>query len=88
MKQISASGDLKKATAGSFIFLSPEKILARPGKRSDAGIFTFLQGKRLAKFALAATEMEPTANPSYVIVKRGGDVISLRSERGELMGAL
>ena len=88
-KQISASGDLKKATKGSFLFLSPEKILATvPGNVGDAGIFTFPQGKRLAKFALSATEITPTANPTYVIIKGGGDAISFFDlDRGELVGA-
>jgi WD40 repeat protein len=87
-KPISASGDLKKATRGSFIFLSPDKILATlPSSREDAGVFTFPLGKRLAKFPLAATEMELTANPRYVIVKSNRGLISFFDlERGELVG--
>src|SRR6185295_15576202 len=55
-KPISASGDLKKATKGAFIFLAPDKFLATlPGKFDEAGIFTFPQGKRLAQFSLAAS---------------------------------
>lgn len=87
-KPISASGDLKKATKGSFIFLSPEKFLATvPGNMEEAGIFTFPQGKRIAKFSLAATEMKLTSNPNYIMVKRGNDVVSFFDlDRGELIG--
>ena len=86
-KPISPSGDLKKATRGSFIFLSPEKILATvPGSNEEAGIFTFPQGKRLAKFNLFATEMKLTANPNYVTVKRGGSISFFDLEKGELAG--
>ena len=35
----------------------------------DAGIFSFPEGKRLAKFTLAADQLQATANPNYVIVK-------------------
>jgi WD40 repeat protein len=87
-KPISTSGDLKKATRGSFLFLAPDKFLATvPTSVDEAGIFTFPQGKRIAKFALAATEMKLTANPKYVLIKRGGDVISFFDlDRGELIG--
>ena len=88
-KQMSPSGDLKKATRGSFIFLTPDKILATlPTKLEDAGIFTFPQGKRLATFSLAASEMELTANPNYVMIKAfGRDTVAFFDlERGELTG--
>jgi WD40 repeat protein len=88
-KPISASGDLKKATKGSFIFLSPDKILATsPASREESGIFTFPQGKRIAKFSLAANELQATANPSYVVIKSSlRDSISFFDlERGELVG--
>jgi len=88
-KPISPSGDLKKATRGSFIFLGPDKFLATmPTSMEDAGIFTFPQGKRLAKFPLAATEMQLTANPQYVIVKplSSGLITFFDLERGELVG--
>ncbi|HET7113576.1 MAG TPA: M48 family metalloprotease [Pyrinomonadaceae bacterium] len=88
-KQMSPSGDLKKATRGSFIFLTPEKILATvPTSREDAGIFTFPEGKRIAKFSLSAGEMKRTSNPNYVIVKSfASSFISFFDlERGELIG--
>ena len=86
-KPISPSGDLKKATRSSFIFLSPDKILATvPTSRDDAGVFTFPEGKRLAKFPLAATEMELTANPRYVLVKAFSGIGFFDVERGELVG--
>lgn len=88
-KAISSSGDLKKATRGSYIFLSPDKILATlPTSVEDAGIFTFPQGKRLAKFALSANDMQITANPTYVMIKAlGRDTVGFFDlERGELIG--
>jgi hypothetical protein len=87
-KQISTSGDLKKATRGAFIFLSPAKILATmPASPDDSGIFTFPEGRRLAKFALSAMDMALTANPKYVILKLPSDTISFFDlERGESIG--
>lgn len=88
-KQISASGDLKKATRGAFIFLSPDKILATmPMKTDEAGIFTFPQGKRIAQFSLSANDMRLTANPDYVIIKAfGSSMVSFFDlQRGELVG--
>jgi hypothetical protein len=88
-KQISASGDLKKATRSSFIFLSPTKILATmPTSPDDAGIFTFPEGKRIAKFPLSAMDMTLTANPNYVVVKFANNSIAFFDlERGALVGA-
>jgi WD40 repeat protein len=87
-KQISSSSDLKKATHSSFIFLSPDKILATmPLSPADAGIFTFPQGRRVAKFSLSANEMELTANPNYVMISGyRGDVAFFDLERGALAG--
>ena len=87
-KQISTSSDLKKATRSSFIFLSPTKILATtPMNSEDAGIFTFPEGRRLAKFALSATDLTLAANPNYVIVKYANNAISFFDlERGEIVG--
>lgn len=88
-KPLSASGDLKKATRRSFIFLSPDKLLATmPGNVEEAGIFTFPQGQRIAKFALAATDMKLTANPNYVLIKSSysNQVSFFDLSRGELTG--
>ena len=87
-KPISASGDLKKATRGSFIFLSPDKILATvPTSMEEAGIFTFPEGRRLAKFPLAANDMKLSANPNYVVIKNSNGMISFFDlDRGELIG--
>jgi WD40 repeat protein len=88
-KPISASGDLKKATKGSYIFLAPDKFLAtQPGKLDEAGIFSFPQGKRLAQFSLSASEMKLMANPGYVMIKGFGreSVAFFDLERGELTG--
>ena len=87
-KQISPSGDLKKATRSAFIFLSPTKILATmPSSPDDAGIFTFPEGKRIAKFSLSAMDMTLTANPNYVVVKfASNNVAFFDLERGTLVG--
>lgn len=70
LKTVSTGGDLKKATRRPFIFVGSDKILATmPNSAEDAGVFSFPQGKRLAKFALAADEMKLTGNPNYVIIK-------------------
>jgi len=70
LKPVSTGGELKKATRRPFIFVAPDKILGTmPTTVEGAGIFSFPQGKRLAKFALAADELKTTGNPNYVIVK-------------------
>jgi hypothetical protein len=61
---------LKKATRRPFIFVGPDKILGTmPTTAEGAGVFSFPQGKRLAKFTLAADEIKATGNPNYVIIK-------------------
>jgi len=70
LKPVQTGGDLKKMTRRPFIFIAPDKILAVPPNTIEgAGIFSFPQGKRLAKFSLTAEELKPTGNPNYVIVK-------------------
>lgn len=70
LKPVSTGGDLKKATRRPFIFLSSDKILAMmPANLEGGGIFSFPQGKRLAKFPLFANELKLTGNPNYVIIK-------------------
>jgi WD40 repeat protein len=87
-KQMSTSNDLKKATKSAFIFLTPSKILATlPTSSDDAGIFTFPEGRRLAKFRLSAMDMALTANPNYVIVKFANNRVAFFDlERGEIIG--
>ncbi|HYV13299.1 MAG TPA: M48 family metalloprotease [Pyrinomonadaceae bacterium] len=87
-KQMSTSSDLKKATRSAFIFLSPTKILATmPTSPDDSGIFTFPEGRRLAKFRLSAMDLTLTANPNYVIVKYSNNAVSFFDlERGETIG--
>lgn len=87
-KPISPSGDLKKATRRSFLFLSPDKILATMPAGEESGIFTFPQGQRIAKFPLSATDMKLTANPNYVMIDgyRSNVVAFFDLERGELTG--
>ena len=70
LKPVSTGGDMKKITRRPFIFVAPDKILGMMNANvEDSGIFSFPQGKRLAKFPLAAEEMKLTGNPNYVIVK-------------------
>ena len=70
LKPVTTGGDLKKATRRPFIFLSADKILGTmPSNFEESGIFSFPQGKRLAKFPLACDEMKLTGNPNYVIIK-------------------
>ena len=65
LKPVSTGGDLKKATRRSFIFIGPDKILAQmPSNVNDSGIFSFPQGKRLAKFPMSAEEFKLTGNPT------------------------
>jgi WD40 repeat protein len=70
MKPVSAGGDLKKVTRRAFVFLDTNRIAGMSSlKLEESGIFSFPDGKRLAKFQLGAEEMESTANQNYVIVK-------------------
>ena len=70
LKPITTGGDLKKATRSPFIFITPDKVLGTmPASADDAGIFSFPQGKRLAKFRLGCDELKLTGNPNYVIIK-------------------
>ena len=74
LKPVSTGGDLKKATRRPFIFVGPDKVLGMmPNNIDDAGIFSFPQGKRLAKFALVADELKLTGNPNYVVIKPLGN---------------
>jgi len=70
LKPVTTGGDLKKVTRRPFVFLDGNRILAMaPNKLEDAGVFSFPEGKRLAKFSFGADEVKRTANPNYVIVK-------------------
>ena len=69
LKPVSIGGDLRKVTRRPFIFTAPDKILGMmPYSVDDSGLFSFPQGKRLAKFPLWADELRLTANPNYVVV--------------------
>lgn len=69
-KPVSTGGELKKVTRKPFVFVAPDKILGMtPTTLEDAGLFSFPQGKRLAKFPLMADDLKLTGNPNYVIVK-------------------
>lgn len=70
LKPVGIGGDLKKMTHRDFVFLDANRILGMgQQKLGDSGIFSFPDGKRLAKFELGGQELKATANPDYVIVK-------------------
>lgn len=70
MKPVPTGGELKKMTRRPFIFVAPDKVLGMmSAKVEDSGLFSFPQGKRLAKFPLSADEFKLTGHPNYVIVK-------------------
>jgi len=70
LKPVKTSGDWKKVTSRPFIFLDSTRILGMAsGNPEDSGIFSFPEGKRLAKFVFGGKELRRTANPNYVIVK-------------------
>lgn len=69
-KPVSVGGDLKKISRRPFLFLDSNRILGMSNtKLADAGIFSFPEGKRLAKFEMGAEELKGTASPNYVIIK-------------------
>jgi WD40 repeat protein len=69
-KPVNVGGALKKLSRRPFLFLDATRILAMaPDKLEDGGIFSFPDGKRLARFPIAARELQRTGNPNYVIIK-------------------
>ena len=70
LKSVKAGGDLKAVTRRAFTFLDANRILGMASEKiEDSGIFSFPEGKRLAKFSFGAEELERTANPNYVIIR-------------------
>lgn len=70
LKPTKVGGDLKKITKRPFIFLDSNRILGMGSKSiEDSGIFSFPEGKRLAKFPLGGDELKPTSNPDLILVK-------------------
>jgi hypothetical protein len=69
-KPVSVAGALKKLSREAFLFLDASRILAvSPEKLEDGGVFSFPDGKRLARFPIAGRELQRTGNPDYVIIK-------------------
>jgi hypothetical protein len=69
-KPVSVGGGLKKLARLPFLFLDSKRILAMaPNKVEDGGIFSFPDGKRLARFPIAGRILQRTENPNYVIIK-------------------
>jgi hypothetical protein len=70
LKPVGSGGDLKSVTSRAYAFLDPQRILGSPSSdAAESGIFSFPDGKRLAKFPFMAGVVRPTADPSYLIVK-------------------
>jgi WD40 repeat protein len=70
LKPLNTGGELKSVTKRPFVFLDSSRILGMASsKLNESGTFSFPEGKRLAKFDLAATELKSTSNSKYVIVK-------------------
>lgn len=70
LKPVSIGGDLSRATRRPFLFVGPNKILgSMQSSVNDGGIFSFPDGKRLAKFAMSAEELKRTGNEKYIVVK-------------------
>src|SRR6266516_2010449 len=70
LKPLSVGGELKKVTTRPFVFLDANRILGMSSQKlEDSGIFSFTEGKRIARFALGAEELKKTANPNYVVMK-------------------
>lgn len=70
LKPVSVGGDLKKVTRRPFVFLDSSRIVGMSAQKlEESGIFSFPEGKRLAKFSLGAEELKRTANANYIIIK-------------------
>ena len=70
LKPVTTGGELKKVTRKPFLFLSADKIVgSMHANIEDSGIFSFPEGKRLAKFPLSCDEIKHSGNPNYVIIK-------------------
>lgn len=74
VKPVSVGGGLKRLARRPFLFLDSSRVLAiSPEKLGDGGIFSFPDGKRLAKFPITGSELQRTENPNYVIIKPVAD---------------
>jgi hypothetical protein len=70
LKPVDVGGDFKKMARRPFMFLDSQRILAMaPQKVEDGGIFSFPEGKRLAKFAIGGRVLQRTMNSNYVMIK-------------------
>jgi WD40 repeat protein len=70
LKPLSVGGELKKVTTRPFVFLDANRILGMSSQKpEDSGIFSFPEGKRIARFSLRGEELKKTANPNYVVLK-------------------
>jgi WD40 repeat protein len=70
LKNLNIGGELKKVTRRSFVFLDAKRVLGMSSsKAEDSGVFSFPEGKRLARFTLGADELKATGNPNYIIIK-------------------
>ncbi len=69
-KTVGVSGQLDQVFSRAYLFLDGKRVLGmESADAKDSGIFSFPDGKRLAKFVFYANEIRPTGNPEYVVIK-------------------
>jgi Peptidase family M48 len=70
LKRVGVGDGLRTVTRRPFAFIDSQKIVGLSSRnKEDSGVFSFPEGKRLARFTLAAKEIQATGNPNYVIIK-------------------
>jgi Peptidase family M48 len=70
LKPTGVGGDIKKISRRAFAFLDSDRVVGIPSRKlEEAGVFSFPEGKRLARFSFSAQVIKNTANPRYLIIK-------------------
>ncbi|MEO8573078.1 MAG: M48 family metalloprotease, partial [Pyrinomonadaceae bacterium] len=69
-KPVGIGGQIQEVSARAYVFLDANRILGmESADAKESGIFSFPEGKRLAKFVFYANEIRATGNPDYVVMK-------------------
>lgn len=69
-KATGLGGQLQEVFARAYVFLDGKRVLGmESADAKESGIFSFPDGKRLAKFVFYANEIRSTGDPDYVIMK-------------------
>lgn len=69
-KTINAGGDFKKVVQRPYLFLDDKKVVGMGWRGfNEAGIFSFPEGRQIAKFAFGANSLKRTANPQLIVLK-------------------